>query len=67
MELLNTIRLAMQDAARAERLMADERFLPSLRRYPTAALRTFALAHAEPRREDDLRRVERIVLVRRTA
>lgn len=28
MELLNTIRLALQDAARAERLMADERFRP---------------------------------------
>src|SRR5688572_25047567 len=41
MELLNTIQLAMQDAARAERLMADERFVRSLRRYPTAALRTF--------------------------
>lgn len=67
MELLNTIRLAMQDAARAERLMADQRFLPSLRLYPPAVLRTFALAHAEPRAEADLRRVERIVLRRRIA
>ncbi len=67
MELLNTIRLAMQDAARAERLMADERFLPSLRRYPPAALRAFALAHPQPRQEVDLRRVERMVLRRRIA
>lgn len=67
MELLSTIRLALQDAARAERLMADERFLPSLRRYPTAALRTFALAHVEPRHERDLRGVERNVLRRRIA
>ena len=67
MELLNTIRLAMQDAARAERLMADERFVPSLRRYPAAALRTFALAHAGTRPEAELRRVERNVLLRRIA
>ncbi len=67
MELLSTIRLAMRDAARAERLMADERFVPSLRCYPTAALRTFAFAHSGPRREDDLRGVERMVLRRRIA
>lgn len=62
MELLDTIGLALEDARRAERLMTDERFVPSLRRYPAAALRTFALAHPKPRPERDLRRVERIVL-----
>lgn len=68
MELLNTIRLALQDAARAERLMADERFVRSLRRYPAAALRTFALAHGETQPEDQLlRRLERNVLLRRIA
>lgn len=67
MELLNTIRLALQDAARAERLMADQRFRPSLRLYPPAALRTFALGHEEPRAEADLRLVERNVLRRRIA
>ena len=67
MELLNTIRLAMQDAARADRLMADERFVSSLRRYPAAALRTFALAHPATQPEEQLRRVERNVLLRRIA
>lgn len=67
MELLDTIRLAMQDAARAERLMADERFVQSLRRYPAAALRTFALAHPGALPEERLRRVERNVLLRRIA
>jgi hypothetical protein len=67
MQLLKTIQLAMQDAARAERLMADERFVRSLRRYPTAALRTFALAHVAARPESELRRVERNVLLQRIA
>lgn len=67
MGLLDTIGLALQDAARAERLMDDPRFVRSLQRYPAAALRMFALAHARGRSEDDLRRVERNILLRRIA
>lgn len=67
MGLLDTIGQALQDAARAERLMADPRFVPSLRHYPAAALRMFALGRAGRRTEEDLRRVERNVLLRRIA
>lgn len=66
-ELLNTIQLAIEDAQRAERLTTDARFRSSLRRYPAATLRSFALASAKPMRGADLGRVERMVLLRKIA
>lgn len=66
-ELLHTFELAIQDAQRAERLTADPRFLASLRRYPAATLRTFALANPKSMRDADLDRVERMVLLRKIA
>lgn len=67
MDLLRTIRLALADAQRAERLVSEGAFRGGLRRYPRAALASFALAHRAPVRDSELRRVERIVRLRQIA
>ncbi len=64
---LKILAMALEDAGRAERLLADRRFRSSLRRYPAASLATFALAHAEGAPRAELRRIERMVVTRQIA